>query len=358
MNFKVKIEDLKKALAEVKDTIGSEKVGNEGLRIFADAKGRVRLTTNDGSYATDTWMDADVKEGGEIILMAKLFIQYFSRINVKEAQFQLNTNLNIVVKTKHGTQTFNRLDDEQFTMITEDEPLHETDISGKAFKQMVNGVSFATKENKERPVIEGIHLKSNGKITQFITTNGVTIASIKKKISIPKGSVTMGKKSLVAVARNIRDDQKVTYLQFDAAICGLRCGDTTHIFPTFSGTFPDPKAVLDKIDPQSFAVVDRLELISLLERATPLCENFAHMRIDGSKLTVKGSNAFGSFNEFLFAATEGGKVEIRFSIRHFLDIVKNIQDDGVEIGIDKGRPISIRPDSNVKQVCLLAAVDD
>lgn len=356
MKFKVKVDEFQKALNEVKDTTGSEKTGNEGLRIFADAKGRVRLTTNDGSYATDTWVKADVKVAGEIILMTKLFVQYFQRLDVAEANFELNTNLNLVVTTKRGKQTFNRLDADKFTMIIEEEPDSETDISGKTFKQMINGVAFATGESKERPVLEGIHLISNGKISEFITTDGSTIASIKKKISLPKGTVTMGKKTLTSIARSIRDDEKVTYLQFSKAMCGVRHNDTTHVFPTFVGTFPNVKIAIDKANPQSFAVVDRLELISLLERAVPLCQTFAFMKIEGSKVTIKGDNSFGSFNEFMFAGTEGEPAEIRFPLKDLINIAKNIQDDNVEIGIEKGKPITLRPDSKVKQVCLLASM--
>lgn len=356
MKFKVKIDEFQNALNKVKDTSGSEKTGNEGLRIFADAKGRVRLTTNDGSYATDTWVDAEVQKPGEIILMTKLFVQYFSRLDVAEAKFELNPSSNLVVQTKQGKQTFNRLDSNKFTMIIEDEPDSETDISGKTFKQMVNGVAFATGESKERPVLEGIHMISNGKISEFITTDGSTIASIKKKLALPRGAVTMGKKTLSTIARSIRDDEKVTYLRFGKGACGVRHDETTHIFPTFAGTFPNVRIAIKNVNPKTFAIVDRLELISLLERAVPLCQTFGFMKIEGSKVTIKGENSFGSFNEFLFAGTEGRPAEIRFSLKDLIKIAKNIQDDSIEIGIEKGKPITLRPDSNLKQVCLLASM--
>ena len=356
MKFKVNVDDFQRALNVVKDTTGSEKTGNEGLRIFADAKGRVRLTTNDGSYATDTWVDAEVKVPGEIILKTKLFVQYFSRLNVAEAKLELNTLLNLVVQTKQGKQTFNRLDTDKFTMITEEDPDSEADISGKTFKQMVNGVAFATGESKERPVLEGIHLISNGKISEFITTDGSMIASIKKKLALPKGTITMGKKTLSAIARSIRDDEKVTYLRYHKGLCGIRHNETTHLFPTFSGSFPNVRIAIKMVNPETIAIVDRLELISLLERATPLCQSFAFMKIEGSKVVIKGENSFGSFNEFMFAGTEGDPAEVRFSLKDLINIAKNIQDDSIEIGIEKGKPITLRPDSNLKQVCLLASM--
>ena len=357
MKFKVSIPSFKEGLNEIKDTIGSDKSQREGLRLFADAKGRVRLTTNDGSYATDTWISADVEVEGEFILTAKLFHQYFNRLDGKDAEITLVEPTKLQVKTKRGKQIFHALEDTHFEMIVEAKPESETDISGKIFKQMINAVAFASSDNsKERPVLEGIHLLSNGKMTQLSTTDGHSIASIKKKVILPKLDLVLGKKTLMKLARSVRDDEKVTFLNYTQGISGVRVNETTYTFPQYQGKFPDSSRVINSINPKTFATVDKLELIALLERASLLCENTAFMKIDGAKLTIKGSNAYGQFNEFMFAGVQGEPIEVRFAVDALTKMVKNIQHDNVEIGLEKGKPIVCSPDSKLNQVCVLAAM--
>lgn len=361
MKFKISIDEFKNALNEVKDTIGSEKLSREGLRLLADAKGRVRLTTNDGSYATDTWVDADVETGGETIIVAKIFYQYFSKLEGKEVEISMPDGDRIMVKTKRGKQIFMSLADEKFGGVTELEPTDVIDVSGRTFKQLVNGVSFATdSKSKTQAQLEGIHLISNGKITEFVATNHLTIASVKKKLAMPKLSIIIGAKSLTRIARTVRDDEKLSLLVYERGVSAIQYNDTIHFSPLFEGSFPDVSRVLKPLSEESpnrtFATVDRYEFIALLERASYLSEATAYMKIDGMKLSIKGNNPYGNFDEFMFASTEGVGKEAKFHVKALTDIARNIQDDTIEIGIEEGKPITLRPDSKLKQVCLLASM--
>ncbi len=364
MKFKVDVEEFKQGLNEIKDTIGSEKILREGLRLFADAKGRVRLTTNDGSYATDTWVDADVEKAGEIILAAKIFYQYFSKLQVKTASIYSPDKSKLIVKTSRGQQTFLALADERFEPIAEIKPTYNVDISGRVFKQMVNGVSFATdsKGVKGEPILEGIHIMSNnGKVTQFVSTDRSTVASIKKKLSLPKKTnMIVGAKSFTRIARIVRDDEKISMLLYPRGIVGIKHKETVHFSPLFEGTFPDISRVLKNAEKddsnRSYATVDRQDLLSVLDRASLLCDSTAFIKLDTDRLTIKGNSSYAEFNEFIKTTVENGPVEVRFSVRGLIDIVKNIQNDNITIGIEKGKSILCIPDSTVHQVCILPAM--
>lgn len=365
MKFKVNIEDFKQGLNEIKDTIGSEKMLKEGLRLFADdAKGRVRLTTNDGSYATDTWVNADVQQSGEIILVAKIFYQYFSKIEDATANMSSPDGKRLVVRTKRGQQTFMALADERFEPICEIEPTHDVDISGRIFKQMVNGVSFATdlKGSRGETVLEGIHIISNnGKVTQFVSTDRSTVASIKKKLSLPKKtSMIVGAKAFTRIARAVRDDEKISMLLYPKGVVGIKHKETTHFSPLYEGVFPDVDRVLKNAEQddssRSYATVDKHDLLSVLERASLLCDTTAFIKLDTDRLTIKGSSSHAEFNEFIKTNVENDPVEVRFSVRGLINIVKNIQNDRVTIGVEKGKSILCIPDSTVHQVCILPAM--
>lgn len=354
MKFKMTIESMQNALNAVKDTIGNEKTQSDGLRLIAE-KSRVRLTTNDGSYATDTWVDAEVDATGEILLPAKLFVQYFAKLDGREVSFTKKNSTTLEVKTKRGRQEFMALAYDFEEVLHSLVEKSRTDISGKTLKQMIQSVSFAvSKEDNYGVERTGIHIFSNGKVTQFSATNGTLIGTIRKKLNMDKLDVIVATKTLNRLSRILRDDEKATIISYNESVSAVELNGTIYTFPQYEGVFPDVSKVIKDIEPDTFINVDKQGLINLLERAELLCGSTGSLTADGSVLSIKGSSEYATFNEFMFASVEGPKVEVRVLIKSLLDMVKHMQDDSIELGIKEGKPILCSPGSRLNQRGALA----
>lgn len=353
MELEVGVAELKSALNIVKDTIGNDTQGHEGLRLFANKKGRVKLMTNDGNYATETWIDSVMTKSGKVVVKAKLFTQYISKLDVDTVLLSLNAKGNLIAKSKRGQQTFNAFDDSSFQTLPKADVDETLTMSGRMYKQLVGGVAFAAHEDKNRPILEGINLISDGKSIRLSTTNGVVVATYKKKIAAPVMEATIGKKALVNAMKLVKDDQKITIQSCNNTRFILKVADTSFHLPTYAGKYPNVTEILHKdAFPLEFTV-EKTELTHMLDRATLMLDSKGILQFEKGKVTLTGETENGNFNEYIMANLQGKATDVRVDIKRLADIVKNIDADVISIGVRDQKPLTIKPDSKTAHTCLL-----
>lgn len=355
MKFDVNLQDIRIGLNIVKDTIGTSQLGHEGLRIYASKKSnRIKITTNGGSgYYTETWINASVKEGGKAIVPAKKFIQYISKLDGDKISISELKAGQITVKSKRGQQSFNRYDDATWIDIPKYETKDSFTIPGRTYKQLINGVAFAAQEDKNRPILEGININSNGKEIELTTTNGVSVAHFKKKIKAPIMNITIEKKSLVNASRIVKDDERITFYLCNETHVILKVGDTSYHMPLLAGTFPNLSKIIPQDDFSLEVSFEKEEILGMLDRASAMLDTKGVLHFENDKLMLIGESEYGKFEEFIMANMQGTASDIRLDIRQLMDIIKHVDAEEIIIGVRERKPLTIRPNSKAQQTCLL-----
>lgn len=353
MQFEVVLTDFRAALSIVKDTIGTDTFGHEGLRIFVNNKGRVKITTNDGHYATETWLDASVKKTGKVVVKAKRLIQYISKLDVEKVTLSLQKNGNLIVKSKRGQQTFNALDESMFIQPPKVDVKETLTMSGRFYKQLIGGVAFAASEDKNRPILEGINLTSDGTSIELTTTNGMIVANYKKKMKAPLMDLTIGKKSLVNAMRIVKDGEKITMQSSNDTRFIVKVGSTSFHLPTLAGNFPDLQSIIPSSDFPLEFTVEKDEFSRMLDRASTMLDSKGILQFEKGKVILTGEVEEGEFNEYIMANLQGKADDVKIDIKRLVDIVKNIDAENISIGVRDAKPLTIRPDSKANHTCLL-----
>jgi DNA polymerase III beta subunit len=353
MQFVVPLNDLKAAMNIVKETVGTDSQGHEGMRIYVGKKGRVKLSTNDGHYATETWFNAKVKAPGKAVIKAKKFHQYISKLDVEEITVTLKDNGNVMVKSKRGQQTFNGFDESSFNTPPSADAKESITMSGRFYKQLIGGVAFAAGEDKNRPILEGVNIVSNGKSIQVTTTNGVVVANYKKVMKAPKMDITVGRKSLVNAMKIVKDDEKITLQVHNDTRFVVKVGDTSFHIPMLAGKYPNMAAIFPKEEFPLEFIVEKDDFSRMLERAGAMLDSKGILQFEKGKVILTGETDDGNFNEYIMANLQGKANEIKVDIKLLTDIVKHIDSDSISVGVRDMKPLAIRPESKAKHTCLL-----
>lgn len=357
MKFDVAISDLKHALSVVKDTIGTDVVGHEGVRIYASKKSnKIKLTTTDGHYYTEIWVPASVKETGKCIIKAKKFIAYVNKLDADKATFSIKANGAIQMKSKRGQQSFQSFDESGFNTPPKLTSEFSFNIAGHVYKQLINSVAFATDDSKQptRPILAGIHLTSDGTMIELTSTNGVSVAHHRRKLKSKPLDVVLGKKSLVNSARLVKDDEKVTIQVSKNNKFVVKIGEVTYYLPSLAGAFPDVKSILPGREFELEFAADKDELLGILDRASIMLDGKGILQFEKGKVTVTGKNEEHDFSEYITTKLQGESADVRVDVKRMAEIIKHIDADLIQIGIRDKQPITLRPEGKISHTCLLA----
>lgn len=359
MKVDVALDELKKGLQVVKDTIGTETQGHEGIKLYASKKtNRIKLTTTDGGNTTEVWIPAGVKEGGKFVVKAKKFIAYVSKLDVQTVMFAISKGGGLQLKTKpaKGQQTFISYQEENFPKTPKLESKFSFDMSGLVFKKLINNVAFAADSSREasRPILQGIQFVADGNLLKLTGTDGFTIANYKRKIKSDPFNVVLGKKSLVNCAKVVADDEKVTMQACENNHFIVKTGLATYHLPTLAGNFPNTDNVLPGKEFDLQFLADRDELLGLLDRASIMIDGSGILQFEKGKVTLTGKSQEGNFSEFIMTKLQGEATEVSVSVKRIIDVVKHIDSDMITVGVRDKQPLTLRPESSVAHTCILA----
>ncbi len=358
MQFSMRIEDLKRGLGMVKDTVGRGDHGSLGIRIYATAKtNKIKLTTTDGYNTTETWIHASVKKGGKGLIGAKKFLSYISKLDAEKGTFTLKENGSMMIKSKRGQQTFAGMDVDTFTIPKKSESKAKWSMAGRIFKQLVNGVSFAAGEIVNMPILEGINILSDGKHLEMTTTNTQLIAHYKKRVNAPTLNITVPRKSIVNAAKYLKDDEKVSLELSNDTRFIIKVADTSYHMPLLEGKYPNLRDIIPTSDFPLEFVVEKSEILGVLDRAVSMLDTKGILQFEKGKVILSGKTEESDFSEYIMTKLQGKAKSIRVDLKNMLDIIKNIDADNIFVGVRERQPLTIRPDTKQAQTCLLTIAE-
>lgn len=362
MDIVVKLSELQQGFDIAMKTLGTESHGHEGIKIYASKKNnRIKLSTTDGDHSTEVWVDAKVKVAGKVVIDANKAHRYIAKLDVKDIHLFVDDKGSVIFKSRRGKPKFMTYDSDSFPTLPKLETKFSFKLSGKLYKELINGVSFCTKkEDKNSPTdkLEGINLISDGEILNLFATDGHGVAHIHRKVKASEMNVILTKKSLVNSARVAKDDEKVT-IQATETRFMIKIGNSTFHIPVLSGIFPPIEKILPKKTADVEFNTDKQEFLSLLERSVVILDKKGTgasikgvLHVDTKKVTLEGQVDGADFSENIVVNSTGSNTDVRFDVKKMIEIVKNMNTGIVRVGL-QDRNIYMKPEDD-SQTCLLS----
>ncbi len=364
---------------------------------------QVRLTAFDLSLGIQASFAAQVLQGGEITIPAKLLNDIVSRLPEGEITLEdkagdvtsdSDSERRIVTLTSaSGRYQVRGMGSEEFPELPEVEAGVAIHLPVEALVEGLRGSLFATSSDETKQVLTGVHLTMQQDSLEFAATDGHRLAVVQttnQKVADSNDTGDEGSaEELQKSPENRQPVNEVSQLEFTVPARALRelermltpseSADTvalhfeqgqiifqggTHRLTsrTLEGQYPPYRQLI----PRQFErqlTIDRRKLLSSVERIAVLADqknNVVKFSIDSVNqqlaLSVEAQDV-GSGQESMPAQVTGESIDIAFNVKYLIDGLKALPTSDIQIQMNApNSPVILTPLGGRKMIYLVMPV--
>lgn len=341
---------------------------------------KVSLIAFDGSLGIKTSFNAEVIEGGDITLPAKLLNDIVTRLPEIEITLDVaDDGFTTSISSTSGQFQLTGIDAAEFPNLPTIEAKETIELPIAVLNKGLGGCLFAASTELSKQVLTGIHLKTQGlgqgnlgDILEFAATDSHRLAVVatdlntedsESTIELPKIAVTIPAKALRELERIVGDAQitDLVKVSFDEQVIVFELGDRLLTSTKILGDYP----AYAQLIPQNFAreiILDRKRLLSSLELVAVLAQknNLVKFSINNARAELVVSadaQDVGNAKQSLPAEIIGEDIEIAFNIKYLMDGLKALSTTEIKMQLNEwNQPVIFSPLGGLKMTYLVMPV--
>lgn len=335
-----------------------------GYILLETMKQGLRLTATDLELAIQVEIEAEVKQGGQITLPARILAEIVG--NLPEATVELKHEEGagqVEITCEASAFEILGLPAGDFPSLPRADGNGIGAVDADMMRTMAGQTLFAVSADETRPFLTGVYVTLDGTEAQFVATDGGRLALRKTTLPAPakqKTGVIVPAKTMQELMRALGGATGDVQLamadnQLLFSVPGLR------VFSRLiSGQFPNYQQVI----PQEFKQRIRVPTDRLLRAVRRMSitardsANVVRVSATGKKLTITSNTPeVGKAREEVEVAADGETIEAAFNARFLMDCLNNIDAD--ELFFELTGPLSpgaIRPAHHSDYIYVLAPV--
>ncbi|MDD5504747.1 MAG: DNA polymerase III subunit beta [Candidatus Omnitrophica bacterium] len=318
--------------------------------LFEAGNNNINITATDLDIGITHTQEANITEQGSTTIPAKRFQDIIKEFPNEEIQIATKKNNTILITAKHATYKILTTPKEEFPNIPTKQNAQTLIIDQKTFKQMLVYTVFAMSKEETRYVLNGVCIEIAPGAIQAIATDGRRLAIIKKphKSEIKEtATIIIPSKTIQEVFKTLKDDGGVE-IRLTPNQVVFQINNTNIISRLIEGEYPNYKQAIPKKSDNTL-VADKSLLIPAIKRASLLttAESQAiKLHLAKNRLIIsKTTPEVGEAVEDIEVVYSGSEMQIGFNPAYLLDVLKNIEEERVEIeftGPEKPAVLRIR----------------
>ena len=324
----------------------------EGILIQTNDK-EVKLTTYDLEIGIEYIIDANVKEQGATVVNAIMFSEIIRKLPDTEINISLNEKNLLVIECEGSLYKLATMNPEEFPELPQINVENSIEIEQNTLKEMIRKTIFAVSSEENRPIFTGCLFEIKNNKLNVVAVDGFRLAWKSKFLQNNSNDFTA-----VIPGRTLNEVNKIILDSFDSVKIGVaknqalfemeNCKLVTRLldgeFLNYSSVIPENWETRVRVNRNN--IQNCFERISLISASSIEKEKKYPVKVsvDIGKVTISCTNQTGDAKEEMYVATEGQNLEAGFNPKYFLDALRAIDDE--EINIDFGTSISpciIRP---------------
>jgi DNA polymerase-3 subunit beta len=213
-------------------------------------EGRLKLSATDLDIAINTWIGAKIDQEGATTVPARLITDFVASLpsghvtlDIPERGRQLHLSCGRTESVIHA------MDPEDFPMVGSVTGGDRIEMKGSEFRAAVDFVSFAAAADESRPVLTGVHLRSEGKRLELAAADGFRLAvaglQMEREPDAPL-EITVPARAMREVARLISEDDEPVEMQINKERTQVRFSltDTELVALLIQGTYPNYRQLI------------------------------------------------------------------------------------------------------------------
>ena len=289
-----------------------------------------------------TKVSADVPQGGDIVLNARLFGDIIRRMPDDVVTFTSDEKQ--VVHLHCGDADFDivGLSAADYPDLPEVEDEYAVSIQQKVLRSMIEETAFAVSTNESRPVHTGALFEVTDKGLAMVAVDGFRLAIRREPLEKIEG----GAFSFVAPGSALNEVKSICADTEDLASVTLgkrhilfEVGDTELICRRLEGEFLDYKNAIPRKNPIS-VIADTKALIESIDRVSVVISDKLKSPVrclfDHDKVFLSAKTGNGEAKDVCRISGDGSGLEIGFNNRYLMEALRYAPADTVKIELNTG----------------------
>jgi len=305
----------------------------EGILLKADSN--LVMTASSAEIGIECSVKADVLQKGSVIVNAKIFSDIIRKL--PDAEFVLEVTDNAVkIDSENSSFRITGIPPEGYPKLQFPESEESFSVAHKKFCDIIKNTTFAASVDENKPILTGVLLETFNDVLTAVAVDGCRLALRRCKCqqSCPDMKMIVHSKTLSEIARMPQDssqsiniyakDNKAFFEVKDSKIVSrLLEGE----YLKYGNVIPDTFDTKITVQTQQFLLsMERVALVSEDDKKHPVIINIAN-----NKMEISCNTSIGSAREELVVDKLGKDIEIGFNPKYFIDAVKAIDDESIEM---------------------------
>lgn len=320
--------------------------------ILIEANDRIKMTGNDLEIGIECYVDADIKRPGSIVINSRMFGDIIRRLPDSEVLIEVKENNSVIIECENSFFEIKGIPAEGFPALPSIEKEEGIRISKKILKDMIKQTIFAVSIDENRPILTGSLFEyRSGKLT-IVSIDGYRLAmrrfdsenaaeGMDRNLIIPGKTLNEISKIIQPVDEDIYIYAAGNQILFDMGNCIMTSRLLEGEYLNYMGIIPNEHETKITVNTKDFlACFERASLvITNEERRYPV-----KLDITDDMVVISANTEAGNVREEIRTEMEGKKLEISFNHRYFIEALRVIDNEMVDIFFTTNiGPCTIKP---------------
>jgi len=305
--------------------------------ILVECGDKLKLTGNDLEIGIECFVEADIIQKGAVVIDSRMFGEIVRRLPDSEVFIESNDNDIVTIECENSHFEIHGLNAEGFPALPVINEESSFTISQKTLRDMIRQTIFAVSVDDNRPILTGTLIEIEDNNITFVSCDSYRVAL--RRMPLESGNLSINKvvpgktlNELVKILQPVDDNVTIfstrNQILFDTGKYKLVSRLLEGEYLKYRSFIPD--------NFETRIVVNTKQLLSAIERASLVImsnERRYPLNIDihDDVMKLHTSTNIGNANEELRIEMEGKDIEIHFNPRYFIEALRVIDDEVVEV---------------------------
>ncbi len=320
--------------------------------ILLEANEQFKLTGYDLELGIECYVDADIRNTGSIVLNSKMFGDIVRRLPESEVLIEVLPNNSVIIECENSHFELKGIPSDTYPALPSIKKENAFIIEQKTIRDMIRQTIFAVSIDENRPILTGSLLECKNNNLTIVSIDGFRLALRRSKIDNENQdfSVVIPGKTLneiIKILQPIEDSITIYNTQnqilFDMGKCKVVSRLLEGEYLNYNSIIPEEFETKVRVKTKDIlSSLERASLITVEEKKYPVKFN-----ISDDKIIISSNTEIGAVREEVRVDTTGSKLDIGFNPRYFIEALKVIDDEEIDIYFTSSiGPCTIRPIEN------------
>ena len=318
--------------------------------ILLEAGEQFKLTGNDLEIGIECFVEADIKKTGSIVINSRMFGEIVRRLPDSEILLEVKENNIVVIECENSLFEIKGIAATGFPALPSIEKDNGLKISQKLIRDMIKQTIFAVSMDENRPILTGSLIEHKNNRLTIISIDGFRLAmrthvvdnnEMDKSVVVPGKTLNEISKIMQPTDEEITIYSTNNQILFDMGRCKV-------VSRLLEGEYLNYKGILPQ-DYETKIRINKKDILASFERASLIITTEERrfpvkLSIYDDMLIINSNTEIGTVREELKLDMEGNKVDIAFNPRYFIEALRVIEDESIEIFFTSSiGPCTIKP---------------